>query len=82
MSDRRPFTREDDQYILAADAANVPHRQMARTLRRSAASIQGRLRNLRAETSRAERRLLCLRCYKGGVGVNEALATSGLLADG
>ena len=66
--------------MLRESAAGATARELAGRLRRSAASIQGRLRNLRAETSRAERRLLCLRCYKGGVAVNEALATSGLLA--
>ena len=61
MTDRRPFTRDDDLYILRAIGEGRSYKQMAQILGRSPASIEGRLRNIRAETSRSELR----RCYKG-----------------
>ena len=67
MSDRRPFTRADDDFLLRETATGVTPRQLSGRLRRSAASIKGRLRNLRAETSRSGRRL-CDRCVKGSDG--------------
>ena len=55
MPDRRPFTSEDDAFMLRESAAGATARELAARLRRSAASIEGRLKNLRAETSRSDR---------------------------
>ena len=68
MPDRRPFTSEDDAFMLRESAAGATARELAARLRRSAASIEGRLKNLRAETSRSERRMLCAGCFKGASG--------------
>ena len=61
MPDRRPFGPADDRWLLAADADGLPYQEMAKVLRRSVASIRGRINNLRAEGSRSERATTRLR---------------------
>ena len=49
MSNRRPFTEADDQFLLLAHADEADWQSLAKIMKRSPASIRGRLRNLREE---------------------------------
>lgn len=52
MTDRRPFTKADDQYLLAAHAEGTGYLRMARALERSVASIRGRVKRLLSQPTR------------------------------
>lgn len=47
MSDRRPFTKADDDYLLEAHRRGVGYCAMARALGRSVKSVKGRADRLR-----------------------------------
>ena len=65
-SDRRPFSANDDRFLIAAEAGGVPYRVMARALRRSVASVRGRVRNLKAGAALPPQ-TLPRPCRKGGM---------------